>query len=187
MVFFSLVKYRFAMESIKLTINRKDVLVSSIFNSAALILVYFLPAISHLFAFPLYYLDPMRILVLLALVHTKKENAVILAITLPIFSFLVAGHPVFAKSGLILSELLINVLLFLALEKAFKNVFVAGFTSIILSKIFYYVAKYFLVSVGIIEGSLFSTPIYIQLIMSVLFAGYIFIFMNKRGNNEPQM
>lgn len=174
-----LVKYRFAMETIKLAFNRKEVITSSVFNLAALTAVYFLPAFSHLFAFPLYYLDPMRILVLLALVHTKKENAVILAVTLPLFSFMVAGHPVFAKSGLILLELLSNVLLFLVLEKKLKNVFVAGFASIILSKTMYYVAKYFLVSVGVIAGNVFSTPVYIQLIMSILFAGYIFIFNSK--------
>ncbi|HPN37503.1 MAG TPA: hypothetical protein PL041_03810 [Melioribacteraceae bacterium] len=167
------------METIKLDLDKKDVIFSSVFNIAAVSVVYFLPAISHLFSFPLYYIDPMRILILLSLVHTKKENAILLAITLPLFSFLISGHPVFAKSGLILSELLINVLLFVFLEKKVKNLFFAGFSSIIVSKAIYYVAKYFMISIGVINGNLFSTPVYIQLIMSLLFAGYIYIFINK--------
>jgi hypothetical protein len=175
------------MNAIKSLFLKKEVLISSVFDFTAIILVYFMPAISHMFAFPVYYLDPMRILVILALVHTKKENAVILAITLPIFSFLVSGHPVFAKSGLILSELLINVLLFLVLEKKLKNLFVLGFVSIILSKIYYYIAKYLLVSFGVIQGELFSTPIYVQIGLAFLLAVYIFNFMNKRGINESQM
>lgn len=175
------------MNAIKSLFLKKEVLLSSVFDFTAIILVYFMPAISHMFAFPVYYLDPMRILVILALVHTKKENAVILAITLPIFSFLVSGHPVFAKSSLILSELLINVLLFLVLEKKLKNLFVLGFVSIILSKIYYYIAKYLLVSFGVIQGELFSTPIYVQIGLAFLLAVYIFNFMNKRGINESQM
>ncbi len=157
----------------------KDLITSTIYSSFALVIVYFLPAISHLFSFPVYYIDPMRIIVLLSLVHTKKENAVILALTLPIFSFLVSSHPVFAKSGLIVMELFTNVILFLYLSKKY-NLFISAIIAIILSKVVYYVAKYIFINLSIINDKLFSTPIYIQLITAIVLSLYIFYFTKKK-------
>ena len=37
--------------------------------------IYFLPALSHMLAFPVYYLDPMRIALVITLAHTTKRNS----------------------------------------------------------------------------------------------------------------
>ena len=80
-----------------------------------LLFIYFLPAISHLFAFPVYYLDPMRIALVVALIHTSKKNSFLIALTLPLFSFLISSHPQLIKSFLLSAELIINLsFLFLA-------------------------------------------------------------------------
>ena len=143
--------------------------------------IYFLPALSHLVAFPVYYLDPMRIALVITLAHTSKRNSFLIALTLPLFSFLISSHPQIIKSVLISSELLVNLGLFFLISSKIKNVFVLMLTSIVLSKIFYYAAKYFLINAGLINDSLISTPIYFQLAVIILLSVYLLI-VNKRSN-----
>ncbi|MDY0202455.1 MAG: hypothetical protein RBR40_15895, partial [Tenuifilaceae bacterium] len=59
-----------------------------LFDIFALAFIYLIPTISHMLSFPLYLIEPMRIALVLALVHTTKRNAYIIALTLPLFSFL---------------------------------------------------------------------------------------------------
>lgn len=143
--------------------------------------IYFLPALSHLVAFPVYYLDPMRIALVITLAHTSKRNSFLIAFTLPLFSFLISSHPQIIKSVLISSELLVNLGLFFLISSKIKNIFVSMFTSIVLSKIIYYAAKYFLINAGLINDSLISTPIYFQLAVIILLSIYLLI-VNKRSN-----
>ena len=140
-----------------------------------LLMIYFLPALSHMFAFPVYYLDPMRIAMVIALIHTSKKNAYIIALTLPIFSFIISSHPQFLKSFLLSSELVINIFLFFLLKEKFKNVFTSLFISIIISKVIYYLLKFVFLSVGFIDDKLFSTPIYFQLASATLLSVYIYL------------
>ncbi|HSW68442.1 MAG TPA: hypothetical protein VLH16_07670 [Bacteroidales bacterium] len=143
---------------------------------AAITFVYFVPALSHLIGFPLYLVEPMRIMLILAMVHTTKRNAYLLAITLPLFSWLVSGHPVLFKMGIIAAELVLNVWLFYFLANRFKNRPVAILLSIVLSKGVYYLMKFGLLSAALLEGSLVSTPLYFQAIITLIFTGYIFLW-----------
>lgn len=140
-----------------------------------LLMIYFLPAISHLFAFPVYYLDPMRIALVIALIHTSKKNAFIIALTLPLFSFLISSHPQIIKSFLLSAELVINLSLFFILKDKLKNVFTSLFLSILISKVIYYSLKFALISFVLLNDRLFSTPLYFQLISAVLLSTYIYI------------
>ena len=141
--------------------------------------IYFLPAISHLFAFPIYYLDPMRIALVITLAHTAKRNSYLIALTLPLVSFLISSHPQIIKSVLISSELLINLALFFYLSKRIKNEFISLSVSIIASKIFYYAAKYLLINAGMINDSLVSTPIYYQVIAMTGLSIYLYLINIK--------
>lgn len=167
------------METTLATGGTKEIIKSSIFDILAVTLIYFIPTISHLFALPIYFIEPMRLVVILALVHTSNKNAYILAATLPIFSFLVSAHPVFPKVILITGELLLNVWLFFYLTEKFKNRFASMVLSITISKIAYYIVKFGLISFLILEGSLTSTPIIIQIITTLIFSGYVFILRDK--------
>ncbi len=140
-----------------------------------LLTIYFLPAISHLFAFPVYYLDPMRIALVIALVHTSKKNAYIIALTLPLFSFLISSHPQIIKSFLLSAELVINLSLFFLLKDKLKNVFTSLFLSIVISKVIYYSLKFALISLTLLNDRLFSTPLYFQLMSAVLLSTYIYL------------
>ena len=151
-----------------------------IIDISALALIYFTPAISHLFNFPFYLIEPMRLMLILTLVHTTKRNAFLIAFTLPVFSFIISAHPSIIKSLLIAGELAVNVWLFYELSKLIKHYFVTALLSIIISKIVYYAAKALLISSTLLQGELISTPIYLQLIMTVLFSTYIYFMLKEK-------
>lgn len=168
------------MENTLNLIKSKDFVKNATIDLMALAFIYFIPTIAHFFSFPLYYADPMRIVLILCLAHTSKSNSFIIALTLPVFSFIIASHPSMYKSLLIASELLLNIYLFYFISQRLKNVFGSMLISIALSKIFYYSAKYLFITAGLIEGDLVSTPIWIQAIAAALFSLYAFIILRNR-------
>ena len=163
------------MEKVLNLIDVKSNIKTSLIDFSLLLMIYFLPAISHFFAFPVYYLDPMRIALVVALVHTSKKNAYIIALTLPLFSFLISSHPQIIKSFLLSAELVINLSLFYLLKDKLKNIFTSLFISIIISKVIYYLLKFALISFALLDDRLFSTPFYFQLIAAILVSTYIYL------------
>ncbi len=156
-------------------INYKDTL----YDLFALAFIFLVPTFSHLTLFPLYYFEPMRILLLASIVHTSKRNVYLLTFLLPIFSFIISSHPSFYKAWLISTELTINVFLFLFLIKIFKNVFLPMIISVLVSKIFYYLTKYLLIQFGLINGELISTPILYQVLVTLIVTIYVGFFYKK--------
>lgn len=147
-----------------------------IFDFIILCFIYFLPAISHLLVFPLYHFEPMRFALVFTLLHTTKRNTFIIALTLPLFSFLISSHPSIIKAGLLTSELLLNVFLYLLFIKKLKNRIIALIASILISKFVYYSLKYLSIESGILMDKLFSTPFYYQAITLLLISMYVFFF-----------
>ncbi|MDO9512441.1 MAG: hypothetical protein Q7J34_11830 [Bacteroidales bacterium] len=151
----------------------------AIIDLVALAVVFFTPAFSHLMNFPLYLIEPMRIMVILALLHTNRTNALILAVSLPVFSFAVSAHPVLLKMLLISAELSINVLLFSYFIKMMKA-FPAMALSVFVSKAIYYLLKYVVVMAGILQMSVISTSLWIQLLTGIIFSTYAWMVMKTR-------
>ena len=167
------------MENTLSTKVSNNIVKGSVFDLFAIAAIYFVPTFSHLFALPIYFIEPMRLMLILSIAHTSKKNAYLLAATLPIFSFVVSAHPVFLKTLLISGELLFNVWLFFYLAEKIKNKFGAMVLSIAISKLAYYAVKFLLLSFLMLEGSLVSTPILIQIITMFLFSGYILLMRNN--------
>ncbi|MGE0090725.1 MAG: hypothetical protein AB7S50_14730 [Bacteroidales bacterium] len=167
------------MNTARVSYFSKQNVLSALFDIAALAFIYFVPAISHLLSLPVYLIEPMRLMLVLALVHTSKQNAYIIALTLPLFSFLISAHPVLPKMILISFELVLNVFLFFAILKRFNNTFLAILVSIISSKLIYYIIKFGLIKLTLIDSGLISTPIAIQVIMTLVFSGYLYSFYRK--------
>ncbi|MBK7631156.1 MAG: hypothetical protein IPJ23_10750 [Ignavibacteriales bacterium] len=163
------------MEKAVNIVHIKSNIKTYLIDFSLLLLIYFLPALSHLFAFPIYYLDPMRIALVVALIHTSKKNSYIIALTLPLFSFVISSHPQIFKSFLLSAELIINLSLFFLFKDKIKSVFTALFLSILISKVVYYVLKFAILSFGLIDDRLFSTPIYFQIASAILLSFYIYI------------
>jgi hypothetical protein len=166
------------MNSLALTLS-KTKLRTLLIDLLAILFITFAPALSHMFALPIYMLEPMRIMLIISIVHTSKKNSYIIALLLPLFSFIISAHPSIIKAVLISSELLLNLFLFSILLNYFKNSFFAILSSIVLSKIFYYAAKFGMISLGLIEGELISTPIYVQLVVTILLSVYLVLFYKK--------
>lgn len=147
-----------------------------VFDLMALLAIYLVPTVSHFLSFPVYYLEPMRIMLILAIAHTNRKNAYIIALTLPIFSLLISTHPSIIKTALITAELFLNVWLYFFISQKLSNKFFSMFLSILSSKIFYYLTKILLVNLALISGDAIATPIYIQIIMLFILSGYIYLF-----------
>lgn len=150
-------------------------------------IVYLLPSIAHIVPIPVYYLDPMRLLVLLGyLIGSNQINAYFLAATVPLFSMLVTGHPSSIKSILISIELISNLYFYITISKRFNvSIFLSIFTSIVLSKIVYYLLKYASININLMDGTLISTSIYIQLCIAVFISLLFYIsskFLSNRGS-----
>jgi hypothetical protein len=123
----------------------------------------------------------MRIALILALVHTTKRNAYIIALTLPIFSYLVSAHPVFYKMLLISGELVLNVWLFYFILGKTKNAFASILSSIVVSKAVYYLAKFIAVILILKTGeSIIATSLYIQVATTLVFSLYLGLMFRKR-------
>lgn len=152
---------------------------SLILNIIAVTFIFFVPAISHLLKLPVYLIEPMRVMLVLAMVHTNRTNAYILALGLPVFSFLVSGHPIFFKMVLIAAELSFNVWLFYRFRNH-MNAFFAVFSSIIISKAAYYLIKFGLISFVVLQERLISTPLYFQLITVSFFSLYAWLILRNK-------
>lgn len=155
-----------------------------LFDIVILAFIYLLPAISHLLAFPLYYMDPMRFVLIFALLHTSKRNTYIIALTLPLFSFLISSHPSIIKAGLLSTELLINVILFFILFSKTNSRIISLIFSILISKVIYYIIKFVLIDTGVLADRLFSTPFYYQAIVILIISLYVLIFEKFKSSEN---
>lgn len=118
------------------------------------------------------------------MVHGDKRNAFILAATLPLFSFAISAHPVFYKMLLISAELTLNVWLFYVLRERMRNNFTAMISAIVLSKAAYYLLKFIFISTALLGAGLFSTPIWIQVITTLLFGAYAFVALRENRSHD---
>lgn len=164
------------MKSISPTIIQRIPVTGILIDISALVFIYLVPTLSHLLSLPVYLIEPMRLMLVLALVHTNKQNGYLLALTMPLFSFIISGHPVFAKMLLIAAELLLNVYLFYLFSNRMKHIFPAIFLSILLSKAVYYLLKFALIQLAVINTGLVATPLLVQLVMAVIFSLYLAFF-----------
>lgn len=150
-------------------------------DAIALALIYALPALSHALAFPFYMFEPMRIVLFAAYLGSRNNiNTVLLALSIPLFSMLTAGHPALPKALLMSAELAVNVLLFIYLLRITKwGVFFSLLAATLLSKLFYYGLKYLLIRLTFIDGALVTTNLLVQLAVALLIAGAVHLFLSK--------
>jgi hypothetical protein len=117
----------------------------------------------------------MRVIIIIAIVYTSKENAYILALLLPAVSLLFSNHPSVIKTFILSGDLLLNIFLYFSLIKFKVNKFLLMSMCIIASKLAYYLAKYLLFQFSVLKGDLIATPLYIQLLIVVILSGYVYL------------
>lgn len=146
---------------------------------SAFLMIYLAPSFAHLTGIPVYMAEPMRIMLILAMMHSSRVNAVILALTLPLFSFLVSGHPESIKMLIITGELLANVLLFYFLIRKNIHPWFAMFSAILVSKFLCYTAYWPLISFSFMVSE--ATPFFllIQVITTTIFSFYCMMVFKR--------
>lgn len=160
--------------------TRSTVSKNIILDILALAFIYFLPALSHVGNYPLFLLEPMRIMMIIAIAFTSKRNAYIIAFTLPLFSFLLTDQPVLYKSLIMTLELGLNIWLFYFLSNKWKNYFTAMLVSIIASKAVYFIAMFTLINTNLLQAELITSPIYFQIILMLVFSAYLYTVLTRR-------
>jgi len=130
--------------------------------------LYLVPSIAHLTAMPLYMLEPMRVALCVSLLFTNRANTYVIALTLPLASAMVTGHPPPLKAVLMGIEFSILVASYSYLVQRPR---ISAFTSlsagILLSKLAYYAMKFGALSTGLLAGGLISTPLKTQLVLAI--------------------
>lgn len=142
--------------------------------------------LSHLTTFPSHLFEPIRMIVIMSLFYFGYKrgfsivNSCALAFLLPLFSSLISGHPIFLKCFLMSIELFLNIL-FLVFIGKYTKIFFAVFLSILLSKVVYYILKYYLIVNGIMDSNFISIGAFYQLIVMFCYSILIsYIFKDKK-------
>lgn len=148
---------------------------SLIISLCGLLLVYFLPDISSLLKIPLYLFEPMRVMIIIAIVHTTKVNAYILAVLLPAVSYLFSNHPSVIKVLILSGDLILNIFFYYRLIKFRVNKFLLMSLCIFGSKLAYYLVKYLLIQFSVMAGDLIATPLYIQFLIVISLSSYVYL------------
>ncbi|MBM2815407.1 MAG: hypothetical protein HW421_2169 [Ignavibacteria bacterium] len=165
-----------------IALPKEDKIRIAIVDIIAIAAVFLVPALAHKFSIPLYLAEPLRLMIILSITHTRKGNAYILALTLPLFSYIVSGHPVFYKMLAISGELALNVYLFYRLIELFPNKIFSGALSIIISKAFYYSSVMALILANLMTNEDAGHPILPQIIMGIVFIAYLQLFYKREEN-----
>jgi len=155
---------------------------TAITDIAALVFVGLVPDASHLLKIPVYYIEPMRVMLVLALLYSSRFNAYALAVVLPLFSFLVSGHPVPVKMMIIMAELLLNAWLFLLFYQKTKKSFLSAFGSIIISKGFCYFSYFIVFSMAFVKAEAEMAFLFAQMILTLALSSLVW-FINYRRNS----
>lgn len=150
------------------------------------IIIYLTPILSHILPIPVSLFEPMRIVLLAGYFYARnKHSSFIIALTLPVFSFWITGHPLVIKSLIISIELIVNLHILVALLKNSKiPLFVAISVSIILSKIIYYFMKAIFNYLNIITGPIITTPLIYQLLAVILITICFTIILNMLNKKK---
>jgi hypothetical protein len=162
----------------KLTIKISSTL---LLDAIAVLFIIFIGDISKFIGYPVYILDPMRMMLILAFAFTPRWNGWILALLLPFVSYFLGAHPSITKTTLMAAELLLNVWLFWFLIDKIKMALLSILISIVFSKVVYYLLKFICIQIGWLSGELISTPLDIQVITTLSFSAFIFIVFLFNG------
>jgi len=154
---------------------------TAITDIAALVFVGLVPAASHLFKIPVYYIEPMRVMLVLALLYSSRWNAYALAIVLPLFSFLVSGHPAPLKMMIIIAELLLNAWLFLYFFQKTRRSFLSAIASIIISKMFCYIMYLVVFSLVFVKAEAELTFLFAQMILTLVLSSFVWLISRRRN------
>ena len=147
----------------------------AVLDTLLVVAACFVPAASHLFAAPLYMLNPMLALMLAGiLVGRDWRNALVLAVLMPLVSCLVVGMPTAPKMACMMGELAVVAGLFHLFEYRLGAV-LSVFAAIVAGKVVYYAMKALILA----PATLVGTEWWIQLMAVALWGGLFAMVYNR--------
>ncbi len=158
-----------------MTVKSQTIVRLTAIDAVLLTLACLVPAASHLLAVPLYMLNPMLAVLLVGmLVGHDWRNSLVLALLLPLVSFLVVGMPTAPKMLCMMAEMVTLVSLFTVFVKRWA-VLPAVLAAVMVGKVVYYLLK----MVVMAPVMIISTDWKVQ-VAAVLLWGGIFALLYKR-------
>jgi hypothetical protein len=136
---------------------------------------------SHQVGLPLYKINPMHWVIYLTILLKKPSfsSVVLLAFALPLTSNLLTGHPLLFKSMIMGVELAIYGIIFISAIKYFHMIPILAYVlSQATGHIVYYVLKYILIKVELLNGVLVSTSLLLQFVVFGVL-GIVLFLTNK--------
>jgi hypothetical protein len=162
------------------TVIKQNYARNILIDLAAFLVIFLAPAAVHLTGIPLYMIEPMRVMLVLSMAHGSRNNSILLALTLPLFSFFVSGHPEFIKMIIISGELLLNVVLFYLLTARSVRPGVAMLLAIFISKTACYLTYWPVFSLDFLIDEAQPVFLTVQVITTLIFSSYIMVVLNKK-------
>ena len=139
-------------------------------DAALIVGACLVPTLSHIFAVPLYQLNPMLLMLVAGMLLVKdRRNAMLLAVLMPVVSMVAVGMPSPLKAVCMVAELLtvVSIASMGVWQRVKMNTRLAGFASLLTAmlcgKVVYYALKALLLS----SATLIGTPWGIQLAVAV--------------------
>lgn len=158
-----------------MTTTTKPLVNLAILDTALLAVACLVPAASHLLAVPLYMLNPMLAVLLVGmLIGRDWRNSLVLALLLPLVSYLVVGMPTAPKMLCMMAEMVTLVSLFTVLVKRWA-VLPAVLAAVMAGKVVYYLLK----MVVMAPVMIISTDWKVQVAVVLLWGG-VFALLYKR-------
>jgi len=154
---------------------------ASILDIVAFVVVFFIPKIAGLIHFPFYMIEPMRLMVILSIAHSSRLNSFFLALTLPVFSWAVSGHPELFKMMVMTGEITLNVFLFYFLFRKINSILLSMVISIVVSKVLCYTLYLVFFSMLFIREEADPSFLVVQVITTLVFSFYVFLILRKKS------
>ena len=147
----------------------------------AIAVIFFTPKIGQLIHLPFYMVEPMRLMVVLSIAHSNRANSYLLALTLPLFSWAVSGHPELFKMLVMTGEITVNVFLFYYLVRKIDSVLLSMIISIVVSKVLCYAFYLVFFSMMFIQEEADPSFLIAQVITTLVFSFYVFFILRKKS------
>ena len=135
--------------------------------------------IGMLYHLPFYMLEPIRLMVVISIAHSTRNNSFFLASVLPLYSWIVTGHPELLKMIVMTTEICSNVFLYYYLIKRVDSVLMSMIISVIISKVICYALYLIFFSLIFIEEEADTSFLICQVITTLIFSFYVWIILQK--------
>ena len=168
------------LKSLTARVNTKEIRKVVLLDLVAFAIVFFVPVLAHRINFPVYMIEPMRLMVIISVAHSTKANSFLLAFTLSLFSYAVSGHPELLKTVVMTVEMGVNVFLFYFLLSKLHSVFFSMVTAIITSKVLCYALYLVLFSMSFLKEEAETSFLIAQVVTTLLFSAYVSFFLKKK-------